>query len=80
MKNRRRGGTLLTHNERNVHPTAARDGGSSRRIDRVISAVDYPYSSIDDGQRLLERTELAPADLENPAHWNAERLLGLNAE
>ncbi len=49
-------------------------------IDHVMFAVDYPYSSIDDGRRLLERTELAPADVEKLAHRNAERLLGLDVE
>ncbi|WP_231187857.1 amidohydrolase family protein [Haladaptatus sp. DYF46] len=49
-------------------------------VDHVMFAVDYPYSSIDDGRRLLGNAELAPADVEKLAHRNAERLLGLDAE
>jgi len=45
--------------------------------DRVIFAVDYPYSSNEEGRAFLESAPLSPADREKIAHSNAERLLGL---
>ncbi len=45
--------------------------------DRIIFAVDYPYSPNTDGRNLLNAAPLCPEDLEKIAHKNAERLLGL---
>ena len=45
--------------------------------DRILFAVDYPYSANEQGRALLDAMPLAPADCEKIAHGNAERLLGL---
>jgi predicted TIM-barrel fold metal-dependent hydrolase len=45
--------------------------------DRIIFAVDYPYSPNTDGRNLLNTAPLSPEDLEKIAHKNAERLLKL---
>lgn len=45
--------------------------------DRLLFAVDYPYSPNSAGRGLLEMAPLAPPDLEKITHKNAERLLGL---
>ena len=47
-------------------------------IDRLMFSVDYPYSSNDDGVKLLGQLPLAPADLQKVAHGNADRLLKLS--
>jgi uncharacterized protein len=45
--------------------------------DRILFAVDYPYSSNDQGHAFLERASISPADKEKISHLNAERLLKL---
>lgn len=45
--------------------------------DRVMFAVDYPYSRNEEGRAFLERIPLSPSDKEKIAHGNAERVLGL---
>ena len=45
--------------------------------DRIIFAVDYPYSSNTAGRNFLNTAPLSPEDLEKIAHKNAERLLKL---
>jgi hypothetical protein len=45
--------------------------------DRIIFAVDYPYSPNTDGRNLLNTAPLSPEDIEKIAHKNAERLLRL---
>jgi predicted TIM-barrel fold metal-dependent hydrolase len=45
--------------------------------DRVLFAVDYPYSSNREGRAFLEGAPISAADLGKIAHANAERLLGL---
>jgi hypothetical protein len=45
--------------------------------ERILFAVDYPYSPNTAGRRLLDEAPLSPADLELVAHGNAERLLRL---
>jgi uncharacterized protein len=48
--------------------------------DRIVFAVDYPYSSNEQGRAFLERTSIGPAEKEQISHLNAERLLKLPAE
>ena len=43
--------------------------------DRMLFAVDYPFSSNTVGRAFLENAPITPADLEKIAHTNAERLL-----
>ena len=45
--------------------------------DRIIFAVDYPYSPNTAGRNFLNIAPLSPDDLEKIAHLNAERLLKL---
>ena len=45
--------------------------------DRILFAVDYPFSSITAGNAFLTGAPLNPTDLEKIAHGNAERLLRL---
>lgn len=45
--------------------------------DRILFAVDYPYSANTAGRAFLDTAPLDPADRELIAHGNAERLLGL---
>jgi predicted TIM-barrel fold metal-dependent hydrolase len=45
--------------------------------DRILFAVDYPYSSNEQGREFLDKLALSPADFEKITHRNAERLLGL---
>jgi uncharacterized protein len=45
--------------------------------DRVIFAVDYPYSSNEEGRAFLDRMPVSAADREKIVHGNAERLLRL---
>jgi len=45
--------------------------------DRIMFAVDYPYSPNADGRAFLDRLPLNQADREKIAHGNAERLLRL---
>jgi hypothetical protein len=46
-------------------------------IDRIMFAVDYPFSLNTDGRRFLDGAPLAPEDLEKLAGGNADRLLRL---
>ncbi|MBO0756323.1 MAG: amidohydrolase [Bradyrhizobiaceae bacterium] len=46
-------------------------------IDRLMFAVDYPYSSNEDGRAFLNRLPLSKGDLAKVAHRNADRLLKL---
>jgi predicted TIM-barrel fold metal-dependent hydrolase len=45
--------------------------------DRVLFAVDYPYSSNEEGRAFLDGAPVSQADREKIGHANAERLLGL---
>lgn len=47
--------------------------------DRIIFAVDYPYSANQQGRAFLERISISPADKAKIAHLNAERLLKIPA-
>lgn len=47
--------------------------------DRIIFAVDYPYSANHQGRAFLDRVSISPADKAKIAHLNAERLLKLPA-
>jgi predicted TIM-barrel fold metal-dependent hydrolase len=43
--------------------------------DRIIFAVDYPFSSLTEGRAFLDSAPISAADREKIAHGNAERLL-----
>ncbi|MDT3697989.1 MAG: amidohydrolase family protein [Thermincola sp.] len=43
--------------------------------DRIMFAVDYPYSSNEEGRRFLETAPLSSGDLAKISYQNAERLL-----
>ncbi len=45
--------------------------------DRIIFAIDYPFSPNEAGRAFLDKAQLNSADRENIAHRNAERLLRL---
>ncbi len=45
--------------------------------DRIIFAVDYPYSRNEQGRAFLDNASISPADKEKISHLNAERLLKL---
>jgi predicted TIM-barrel fold metal-dependent hydrolase len=45
--------------------------------DRILFAVDYPFSANEDGRRFLDTAPLSAEDREKIAHGNAERLLRL---
>jgi predicted TIM-barrel fold metal-dependent hydrolase len=45
--------------------------------DRILFAVDYPYSPNDRGVAFLDAMPVSAADREKIAHGNAERLFGL---
>ncbi len=45
--------------------------------DRILFAVDYPFSTNEQGRAFLERAAISPADKEKISHLNAERLLRL---
>ncbi len=47
--------------------------------DRILFAVDYPYSPNAAGRKLLDTAPLSPDDLELIAHRNAERLLPIRS-
>ena len=46
-------------------------------VDRLLFAVDYPYSTNEQGRDFLEHASISPADKEKISHLNAERLLKL---
>ncbi|KZN25684.1 hypothetical protein A4G99_04325 [Haladaptatus sp. R4] len=48
--------------------------------DNVMFAVDYPYSSNEQGRRFIENVDASPTDLEKITHRNAERLFGLSED
>ena len=45
--------------------------------DRIIFAVDYPYSTNQQGRAFLDSASISPVDKEKISHLNAERLLKL---
>ena len=45
--------------------------------DRIMFAVDYPYSSNEEGRSFLDAAPLSDTDRVKIAHANAERLLGI---
>ena len=45
--------------------------------ERVMFSTDHPYASMGEARAFLERLPVGPADREEIAHGNAERLLGL---
>lgn len=45
--------------------------------DRILFAVDYPFSTNEEGRRFLDAAPLSQEDKERIAHGNAERLLRL---
>jgi predicted TIM-barrel fold metal-dependent hydrolase len=45
--------------------------------DRILFAVDYPFTGNEQGRRFLDGLQLPAADLERIAHGNAERLFRL---
>jgi predicted TIM-barrel fold metal-dependent hydrolase len=47
--------------------------------ERILFAVDYPYSPNAAGRKLLDSAPISPTDLESIAHRNAEKLLSLKA-
>jgi uncharacterized protein len=47
--------------------------------ERILFAVDYPYSPTAAGRALLNSAPVSPTDLEKISHGNAERLLKLSA-
>jgi predicted TIM-barrel fold metal-dependent hydrolase len=46
-------------------------------VDRIIFAVDYPFSTNEQGRKFLDTASISPADKEKISHLNAERLLKL---
>lgn len=46
-------------------------------VDRIMFSADHPYRSMADARAFLDRLPVSPADREQIAHANAERLLGL---
>lgn len=48
-------------------------------VDRVMFAVDYPYSNNDEGRAFIDAAPLSSADRDKVAYSNAERLLRLQA-
>lgn len=45
--------------------------------DRILFAVDYPFSTNEQGRAFLDHASISPADKEKVSHLNAERLLRL---
>jgi predicted TIM-barrel fold metal-dependent hydrolase len=45
--------------------------------DRIMFAIDYPFSTNERGRAFLDALPVGPADKEKIAHGNAERLLRL---
>jgi uncharacterized protein len=48
--------------------------------DRIMLAVDYPFSKNADGRRFIDEAPIGEADRRAIAHGNADRLLGLSPE
>lgn len=48
-------------------------------VERILFAVDYPYSPNEAGRKFLDSIPLGQSDIERIAHGNAERLLKLPA-
>jgi predicted TIM-barrel fold metal-dependent hydrolase len=46
-------------------------------VDRIMFSADYPYSSMEQARTFLQQLPVSPADKEQIAHGNAERLLHL---
>lgn len=46
-------------------------------VGRIMFSADYPYGSMTEARAFLEKLPVSPADKEQIAHGNAERLLGL---
>jgi predicted TIM-barrel fold metal-dependent hydrolase len=46
-------------------------------VDRIMFSADYPYSSMVQARTFLDQLPVSPADKEQIAHGNAERLLRL---
>lgn len=44
-------------------------------VDRILFSADYPYGLIESARNFLEQLSVRPADKEEIAHGNAERLL-----
>lgn len=47
--------------------------------DRILFAVDYPFSTNEQGRSFLDHAAISPADKEKISHLNAERLLRLGS-
>ena len=48
-------------------------------IDRIMFSVDYPFARDAQGRKFLDEVALAPADMANLTHGNADALLKLKA-
>ena len=46
-------------------------------VDRILFSADYPYASMTQARSFLDQLPVSPADREQIAHGNAERLLKL---
>ena len=44
-------------------------------VNRILFSVDYPFASMESARNFLEQLPISPADKEQIAHGNAERLL-----
>lgn len=44
-------------------------------VNRIMFSADYPYASMEAGRNFLNQLPVSPADKEQIAHGNAERLL-----
>jgi predicted TIM-barrel fold metal-dependent hydrolase len=44
-------------------------------VERILFSADYPYSSMESARNFLDQLPVSPADKEQIAHGNAERLL-----
>jgi predicted TIM-barrel fold metal-dependent hydrolase len=46
-------------------------------VNRIMFSADYPYSSMAQARAFLEQLPVSPANKEQIAHGNAERILRL---